>query len=180
VAVMDDLRLTIRARLAKDALFPAPHKVWASPGTGRTCLVCGTVISSLEVENEITLGAVTIWAHLPCYTMWREESERLEVSSQPEEADYLASLRHIAHARLKSGTLLVLLDKSSRVGRGVNAMCVVCDKAIFASELSQEPVGSRRRAQAHLVCYRAWSEESKATRRAKSWPQIEPPGHASV
>jgi hypothetical protein len=162
----DDLRLTIRERLANAALFPAPRRLWAGPGTGRTCVVCGTNITAPEIEHEIVLGQATIWAHLPCYTIWREESERLNESGHTEAADYLASLRRIVSARLKSGTLLVILDKKSRVGRGVNALCVVCDKAIFAEELSQEPVGSRYRAQVHILCYRAWSEESKAARRA--------------
>ena len=48
----DDLRLTIRARLATGALFSAPDKIWSGPGTGRTCVVCGTAISSGEMENE--------------------------------------------------------------------------------------------------------------------------------
>jgi len=70
------------------------------------------------------------------------------------------------HARLNSGALLVLLDRKSRVRRGINALCVVCDEAIFADELSQEPVGSRYRSLAHILCYRTWSEESKAVRQS--------------
>jgi hypothetical protein len=164
----DDLRLTIRARLATGALFSAPDKIWSGPGTGRTCVVCGTIISSREVENEMILGPVTIWAHSPCYTIWRQESDGLDGGGQKESADYLANLRTVVRARIQSGTLHVLLDNKSRVGRGVDAVCAVCDKAIFAAELSQESVGARRRAPAHLLCYRAWSEESRAVRRTSA------------
>jgi hypothetical protein len=164
----DDLRLTIRARLATGALFSAPDKIWSGPGTGRTCVVCGTTISSREVENEMILGPVTIWAHSPCYTIWRQESDGLDGGGQKESADYLVNLRTVVRARIQSGTLHVLPDNKSRVGRGVDAVCAVCDKAIFAAELSQEPVGAPRRAPAHLLCYRAWSEESRAVRRTSA------------
>jgi len=162
----DEFRLTIRQRLTEATLFSAPGRLWAGPGSGHTCVVCGRIITAPEIEHEMVLGHVTIWAHMPCYTIWRQESERLNESGHPEAADYVANLRRIVRARLTSGTLLVLLDKRSRVGRGVNALCVICDKAIFADELSQEPVGGRYRSQAHILCYRAWAEESKAVRRA--------------
>jgi hypothetical protein len=35
-------------------------------------------MSSREVENEMIVGSVTIWAYLPCNTIWREESERVQ------------------------------------------------------------------------------------------------------
>jgi hypothetical protein len=164
----DDLRMTIRARLATGALFQAPEKVWAGPGTGRTCVVCGTAISAPEIETEMILGPVTIWAHSPCYTIWRQESDGIDGWGQKESTDYLANLRTIVRARIRSGILPVLLDSKSRVGRGTDALCMICDKAIFAAELAQEPVGSRRRAPAHLLCYRAWSEESRAVRRTSA------------
>ena len=174
-----DLRLTIRDRLAKGALFPAPPRVWAGQGVGHICMVCGTAISSRDVENEMILGPVTIWAHLPCYTMWREESDRPDGSSHTEVADYVADLRQIVRTRFKDGTLRVLLDNKSRPRRGVGDICAVCNKAIFAAELSQESLGGRR-AHAHLLCYRAWWEESRAVQRANDWPQTEPPDHTSV
>jgi hypothetical protein len=174
----NDLRLTIRDRLAKGAIFPAPNGVWAGQGTGRICMVCGTAISWWEVENEMIVGRVTVWAHLPCYTMWREESDRLDASSHNEAADYLADLRQIVRTRFKDGTLLALLDNKSRARRGVSDTCAVCNRAIFAAELSQESLGGRR-AHAHLLCYRAWFEESRSVWRANGRPQIAPSGHAS-
>ena len=114
------------------------------------------------------MGPVTVWAHLPCYRLWREESDQLAAPSTADMEDYLITLRRIVRARLKSGTLLALLDNRSRPSRGVNAMCAVCDQAIFAEELSQESLENRRRDHAHLLCYRAWLEESKAALRARS------------
>ena len=68
------LRLAIRQRLARGSLFPAPKRVWARSGTGRICVVCNIGISAHDLENEMILGPVTIWAHMQCYMIWREES----------------------------------------------------------------------------------------------------------
>jgi len=68
------LRQTVRERLANGWLFPAPHKVWVGKGTRQICIVCGTAIGPSEVENEV-LGSTTVWSHLPCDSIWREESE---------------------------------------------------------------------------------------------------------
>ena len=68
------LRLAIRQRLARGSLFPAPKRVWARPGTRRICVVCNTDISGRDLENEMILGPVTIWSHMQCYMIWREES----------------------------------------------------------------------------------------------------------
>lgn len=162
----DELRLAVRQRLTEATLSSAPDKPLLVRRAGHTCVVCGGIITVSEIQHEMVLGHVTIWAHIPCHSIWRQESERLNDSAHPEAADYVANLRRIVHARLNSGTLLVLLDRKSRVRRGINALCVVCDKAIFADELSQEPVGSRYRSLAHILCYRAWSEESKAVRQS--------------
>jgi len=68
------LRLVIRRRLREDTLFPAPRRVWLGAGQGRFCVVCAEEIGAHEIENEMILGPVTMWAHLTCYTIWREES----------------------------------------------------------------------------------------------------------
>ncbi len=82
----DDLRLSVRDRLAKETFVPAPEHVWAGKGTGRVCVNCGDTISSDEVENEIAVqgGGVTIkmWAHLPCLEIWRSESKTLGENSR--------------------------------------------------------------------------------------------------
>jgi hypothetical protein len=159
------LRLMIRDRLAKGTLFPAPERVWAKHGTGRICSACGTAISPQDAESEMIVGLVTVWAHLTCHMIWQEESARIGESGHPEAAGYLSNLRHIVRARFKSGMLLVLPNEQALVARDVHGTCAVCDTTIFAADLFQEPLDSRRHAPAHLLCYRAWSEESRAVRR---------------
>src|SRR5215467_5177958 len=79
---VDELRLSIRQRLAQGELVPAPRRVWAGTGTGQCCVVCAREILASEVENEISARSngleVTLWAHLPCLRLWRDETDALE------------------------------------------------------------------------------------------------------
>jgi len=72
------LILSVRDRLERGAIHPAPQKVLAGNGTGRPCIVCDRVISADQIENEVVVRTngidVTLWAHLPCYNIWRWES----------------------------------------------------------------------------------------------------------
>ncbi len=158
------LRQTVRERLASGWLFPAPHKVWAGKGTEHVCIVCRTAIAPSEVENEV-VGPTTVWSHLPCYSIWREESQIYERVNGNNGTTYLAGLRQTVRDRFANGTLLALLHDRSWTGRGVSDICVVCSKPIFAAESSQEVIGVRR-AHVHLVCYRAWLLESIAVRQS--------------
>src|SRR5215470_7663625 len=78
----DELRSSIRQRLAQGELVPAPRRVWAGRGTGQRCVVCAKEILASEVENEISVRAkgleMRLWAHLPCLRVWRDESDALE------------------------------------------------------------------------------------------------------
>jgi hypothetical protein len=168
-----DLRQTVRERLASGWLFPAPSKVWAGKGTGHVCIVCGTTIAASEVENEV-VGPTTVWSHLPCYSIWREESQTFERvtgtdghghGDGADHTAYLADLRQTVRNRFANGTLRALLHDKSWTGRGVSDICAVCSKPIFAAESSQEVIGVQR-AHAHLVCYRAWLLESIAVRQS--------------
>jgi hypothetical protein len=164
------LRETVRERLQSGWLFPAPHKVWAGKGTGHVCIVCGTTITASEVENEV-VGPTTVWSHLPCYSIWREESQTYERMSETDGNGAggtlsLADVRQAVRERFASGRLFVLPHDKSWTGRGVSDICAVCTKPIFAAESSQEVIG-RQRAHAHLVCYRAWLLESIATRQLR-------------
>ena len=165
-----DLRVTVRERLVSGWLFPAPHKVWTGKGTGHVCVVCGTTIEPSEVENEV-VGPATVWAHLPCYSIWREESQTYELANGTDGTDgtdgshHLADLRQTVRNRFANGTLTALPHDKSWTGRGVSDICAVCSKPIFAAESSQEVIEVRR-AHAHLVCYRAWLLESIAGRRS--------------
>jgi hypothetical protein len=160
------LRQTVRERLASGWLFPALHKVRAGKGTGHICIVCGTTIPPSEVENEV-VGPTTVWSHLPCYSIWREESQTYERMNGIDGTAYLADLRQTVRHRFANGTLRALLHDKSWTGRGVSDICAVCSKPIFAAESSQEVIGVQR-AHAHLVCYRAWLLESILTRQSRS------------
>jgi hypothetical protein len=165
------LRQTVRERLASGWLFPAPHKVWAGRGTGHICIVCGTTIAPSEVENEV-VGPATVWSHLPCYSIWREESETYERLSGADGTGYLADLRQTVREGFANGTLFVLPHDQSWSGRGVSDICAVCGKPIFAAESSQNVIAVRN-AHAHLVCYRAWLLESIASRKSDGLPSAE-------
>ena len=79
---VDELRSSVRQRLARGDLVPAPRRVWAGRGTGQRCVVCAREILASEVENEISVRAegleMRLYAHLPCLRGWRDESDALE------------------------------------------------------------------------------------------------------
>src|SRR5438552_11911039 len=156
------LRQTVRDRLASGWLFPVPHRVWAGKGTEHVCIVCGTTIAPSEVENEV-VGPTTVWSHLPCYSIWREESQAYELANSADGADgtdgsrHLADLRQTVRERFANRRLFVLPHDKSWAGRGKSDICAVCSKPIFAAESSQEVIGVPQ-SHAHLVCYRAWLE----------------------
>ena len=167
-----DLHVTVRERLVSGWLFPAPHKVWAGKGTGHICVICGTSIAPSEIENEV-VGPTTVWAHLPCYSIWRKESEAHNGATGTDGAEYLADVRQIVRDRFGNGTLFVLPHDKSWTGRGVSDICVVCNRPIFAAESSQEVIGVRR-AHVHLVCYRAWLLESIAVQQLRDRASAQP------
>ena len=166
----EDVRGTVRERLASGDLFLVPRERWTGHGTGHVCIVCGRPISSVEIEHEI-VGPPTVRAHVACYSIWQQESAALERSRQPRAPDDLADLCQIVRARFAAGSLFVLPDNKSWAGRGISDICAVCSKPIFAAEVSQELIGARR-AHAHLMCYRAWRMESVAFSESGGRPQV--------
>jgi len=166
-----DLHVTVRERLASGWLFPAPSKVWAGRGTGHVCIICEISIAASEVENEV-VGPTTVWSHLPCYSIWRQESQTYELGNGTDGTD-LANLRQTVRNRFANGTLPALPHDKSWTGRGVSDICAVCSKPIFAAEPSQEGLGVTS-ADAHLVCYRAWLLESIASRQTNAQSSAEP------
>jgi hypothetical protein len=78
----EDLRRTIRTRLATGALFPVDGKVFAGKGTGKLCTICGIPISHGEIEHEV-VGPTTVFTHWDCYSIWRQESDALARMPQP-------------------------------------------------------------------------------------------------
>ena len=173
-----DLHVTVRERLASGWLFPAPSKVWAGKGTGHVCIICEISIAASEVENEV-VGPTTVWSHLPCYSIWREESQTYELVNGTNGTDgtdgshLLADLRLIVRNRFANGTLPALPHDKSWTGRGVSDICAVCSKPLFAAESSQEGLGVTS-AHAHLVCYRAWLLESIRIRQSDDQSSAKP------
>jgi hypothetical protein len=76
------LRSHVRLWLAKGLLPVPPGDTWAGPGTGKLCAVCALVIAAADIEHEIGHGAGRLYAHQPCYTLWREEA-----ATEREESD---------------------------------------------------------------------------------------------
>ena len=81
-----ELVLSVRDRLERGILLPAPSQVWAGKGTGTTCVICTKGIEAHQVENEVVIGAdgvtVKLWAHLPCLNIWQSESKAVETNSR--------------------------------------------------------------------------------------------------
>jgi hypothetical protein len=74
--VLDALRVTVRRRLA-EGLLPKPDgKTWAGPGTGRMCVICEKAITPKQIEYEVPHGddAGRLYAHIPCFLMWKAEA----------------------------------------------------------------------------------------------------------
>jgi hypothetical protein len=72
----DDLRQRVRRALARGALFLVDRKSRVGRGSGRLCAVCTSAVSETDVEYEVRGDATGIAAaHLPCYLVWRQESE---------------------------------------------------------------------------------------------------------
>jgi hypothetical protein len=72
----DDLRQSVRERLADGRLFIASGMSVARRGTGRDCIVCGRPIDKTGVEREVEDRDIVAIAHDDCYRIWREESRR--------------------------------------------------------------------------------------------------------
>lgn len=70
-------RVAVRALLITGVLPPPSAEILAGPGSGRRCAICHEPVASAEVEYELYGGVSgAVVCHLPCYIVWREESER--------------------------------------------------------------------------------------------------------
>jgi hypothetical protein len=77
----DPLLDTVRSRLTSGALFLMDRKGRARRGSGKYCTVCHVLITAHEIEYEVAGGSYgTVFAHLRCYLVWRQESEALHLS----------------------------------------------------------------------------------------------------
>jgi hypothetical protein len=59
-------------------LLPATTRVplWAGPGSGGACSLCGELLSPIEIEYEVEDGSRenrrTFRLHIPCHAAWEE------------------------------------------------------------------------------------------------------------
>ncbi len=70
----DQLRTSIRTRLADQTLPQIDGRAWAGNGSGlHICICCGDTIRRLDQEFE-PAAAAGLHAHGPCFTVWLAES----------------------------------------------------------------------------------------------------------
>ena len=73
----DELRESIRARLADGSLPVLAGAAWAGSAAGdHRCACCHRTIRATEVEYE-PRDPVAVYAHVGCFTLWLAESRLL-------------------------------------------------------------------------------------------------------
>jgi hypothetical protein len=78
----DTLRHVLRARLAAGTLVRARGGCWVHSASGKNrCAVCVRAIPASTPECEV-VDRVRLYAHLPCFKLWVEES-RAHESGRP-------------------------------------------------------------------------------------------------
>jgi hypothetical protein len=67
-----------------------PERVWAGPGSGACCAICGTSTTADEVEFELdfvrpgeALRTTTYFAHSRCFSAWKLEMRAASHSGLP-------------------------------------------------------------------------------------------------
>lgn len=75
------LRAMARERIHRLELpCVAPRLLWAGRGNGAVCSLCGSAVSSTEIEHEIEQelngGRQVFHFHVSCQAAWRLETER--------------------------------------------------------------------------------------------------------
>jgi hypothetical protein len=76
----DELRDRAREEIRNGRLPDSPPaSIWAGPGSGLPCVVCGDPIAPAQVEYEVSGPSSTdsFRFHLPCHTQWQIECDVL-------------------------------------------------------------------------------------------------------
>ena len=72
----DELRMTIRQKLARGALPREKCQVtWFGPGAGHRCLACERAISGQDIECECEQAVGLLRFHQSCFAVWDEERQ---------------------------------------------------------------------------------------------------------
>ena len=73
---------SVRRRLERGFLMPAPSHVLAGNGTEKTCAICAQKIYPGEIEYETSVAdgdvEISLWTHVGCFRVWRWASQVLE------------------------------------------------------------------------------------------------------
>jgi hypothetical protein len=83
----DTLRHVLRARLAAGTLVRAQGGCWVHSASGKNaCAVCVRAIPAGAPECEV-VDRVRLYAHMPCFKLWVEESRAHESGGPPAPAE---------------------------------------------------------------------------------------------
>ena len=82
---LDALRRHVLGRLIEGSLPVPTERVSAGAGSGNPCAVCGLPIAMTEIEYELRVGDVAMFAHLPCFDLWKDEAAALPIGSSTDE-----------------------------------------------------------------------------------------------
>lgn len=149
----DELRRSVRERLALGRLMHASNISVARRGSGRPCVICSRVIERTEVEREVEEREGRAVAHDRCYFLWREESR------------YTARVQIHAMIRdkLSAGVLPRTQCRMTWYGPGRDVRCVACDQTIRPDQVEVEcnlPDGGATLV-FHQECYEVWAAISR-------------------
>jgi hypothetical protein len=78
---LDALRRHVLGRLIEGSLPVPAEQVWAGAGSGNSCSVCGLLIMVTEIEYELRVGDVAMFAHRPCFDVWTDEAAALSTGA---------------------------------------------------------------------------------------------------
>jgi hypothetical protein len=145
----DELRRSVRERLADGRLMRASNISLARRGSGRACVICSRTIEHSEGEREVEAREERAVAHDRCWLLWREESR------------YAARLQ--IHATIRDKLSVGLLPKvqcrMTWYGPGRGVRCVACNEIIRPDQVEVEcdlPDGGATLV-LHQECYEVWA-----------------------
>jgi hypothetical protein len=148
----DELRRSVRERLADGRLMGAGNISVSRRGSGRPCVICSRVIEHTGIEREVEQREERAVAHDRCYFLWREESRhaaRLQIH---------ATIRD----KLSAGVLPKTPCRMTWYGPGRTVRCMACDEAIRPDQVEVEcdlPDGGTL--VLHQDCYEVWAAMSR-------------------
>jgi hypothetical protein len=145
----DELRRSVRKRLADGRLMRASSVSVSRRGSGGPCVVCSRVIENTEVEREVEEREGRAVAHDRCYLLWREESR------------YAARVQSHATIRdkLSAGVLPKTQCRMTWYGPGRGVRCMACEETIRPDQTEVEcdlPDGGAT-VVLHQECYEVWA-----------------------